>query len=158
MFHAPFWLVLIIAGVSCNGGTWLDTSCLVTNVRNFPNERGTVVGLLKSCVGEQTIHANSLALQHCLLSTRTGSYACKWMHNICNADTIGSYEHSWWTAMSCKVHVELGCIEPTADAISLLAVFCWQKLVVCRSLSKHLHRHLRWLSGAACHHVRLKLP
>ena len=52
LISAPFWLVLIIAGLTCNGGTWFDTACLVTSVRNFPNERGTVVGLLKACVGE----------------------------------------------------------------------------------------------------------
>lgn len=52
LIPAPFWLVLIIAGLTCNGGTWFDTACLVTSVRNFPNERGTVVGLLKACVGE----------------------------------------------------------------------------------------------------------
>ncbi len=52
LIAAPFWLVLIIAGLTCNGGTWIDTACLVTSVRNFPNERGTVVGLLKACVGE----------------------------------------------------------------------------------------------------------
>ncbi|DBA83628.1 hypothetical protein WJX77_000101 [Trebouxia sp. C0004] len=51
LIPAPFWLVLIIAGLTCNGGTWIDTVCLVTSVRNFPNERGTVVGLLKACVG-----------------------------------------------------------------------------------------------------------
>ncbi|DBA71965.1 TPA: hypothetical protein ACH3X2_010713 [Trebouxia sp. C0005] len=51
LIPAPFWLVLIIAGLTCNGGTWFDTACLVTSVRNFPNERGTVVGLLKACVG-----------------------------------------------------------------------------------------------------------
>lgn len=52
LIAAPFWLVLLIAGLTCNGGTWFDTACLVTSVRNFPNERGTVVGLLKACVGE----------------------------------------------------------------------------------------------------------
>ena len=51
LIATPFWLVLIIAGLTCNGGTWFDTACLVTSVRNFPNERGTVVGLLKACVG-----------------------------------------------------------------------------------------------------------
>lgn len=51
LIPAPFWVVLIIAGLTCNGGTWFDTACLVTSVRNFPNERGTVVGLLKACVG-----------------------------------------------------------------------------------------------------------
>lgn len=32
-------------------GTWLDTTTLVTNVRNFPNDRGFVVGVLKSFLG-----------------------------------------------------------------------------------------------------------
>ena len=34
-----------------NAGTWMDTSCLVTNVRNFPSARGHAVGLLKSFLG-----------------------------------------------------------------------------------------------------------
>ncbi|KAL3138776.1 hypothetical protein ABBQ32_005620 [Trebouxia sp. C0010 RCD-2024] len=51
LIATPFWLVLVIAGLTCNGGTWFDTACLVTSVRNFPNDRGTVVGLLKACVG-----------------------------------------------------------------------------------------------------------
>lgn len=34
-----------------NMGTWYDTSSLVTSVRNFPNERGVVVGVLKSYLG-----------------------------------------------------------------------------------------------------------
>jgi hypothetical protein len=32
-------------------GTWYDTSALVTSVRNFPNDRGFVVGVLKSFLG-----------------------------------------------------------------------------------------------------------
>ena len=43
--------MVLIALVACNGGTWVDTCCLVTNVRNFPNERGVVVGVLKCFVG-----------------------------------------------------------------------------------------------------------
>jgi hypothetical protein len=34
-----------------NAGTWFDTSALVTSVRNFPNDRGMVVGVLKSFLG-----------------------------------------------------------------------------------------------------------
>ena len=34
-----------------NAGTWIDTAALVTCVSNFPNNRGYVVGLLKSFVG-----------------------------------------------------------------------------------------------------------
>lgn len=36
---------------SCVAGTWFDTSALVTNVRNFPNNRGLAVGVLKSFLG-----------------------------------------------------------------------------------------------------------
>jgi hypothetical protein len=32
-------------------GTWFDTSTLVTNLRNFKNSRGFVVGVLKSFLG-----------------------------------------------------------------------------------------------------------
>ncbi|KAK9815489.1 hypothetical protein WJX72_004521 [[Myrmecia] bisecta] len=51
MFVASHWQVAAMALIACGGSSWTDTSCLVTSVRNFPNERGTVVGLLKSCVG-----------------------------------------------------------------------------------------------------------
>lgn len=34
-----------------NAGTWFDTAAIVTNVRNFPNSRGFVVGILKSFLG-----------------------------------------------------------------------------------------------------------
>lgn len=42
--------VLCAAG---NSSTWFDTACVVTNVRNFPHDRGTVVGILK--VGRGTL-------------------------------------------------------------------------------------------------------
>ena len=38
----------ILAG---NGCTWFDTSPMSTNIRNFPTERGFVVGIIKSCIG-----------------------------------------------------------------------------------------------------------
>lgn len=43
--HMPW---LLSAG---NMGTWYDTSAIVTSVRNFPNDRGFVVGVLKSFLG-----------------------------------------------------------------------------------------------------------
>lgn len=35
----------------CHAGTWFDTSALVSSVRNFPNNRGLAVGVLKSFLG-----------------------------------------------------------------------------------------------------------
>eukprot|EP00039_Didymoeca_costata_P020084 m.340008 g.340008 ORF g.340008 m.340008 type:complete len:515 (-) comp19079_c0_seq1:2907-4451(-) len=34
-----------------NGASWLDTVAIAANVRNFPNDRGRIVGLLKSFFG-----------------------------------------------------------------------------------------------------------
>eukprot|EP00884_Botryococcus_braunii_P017132 jgi/Botrbrau1/4101/Bobra.152_3s0049.1 len=50
-FNPAFWQVALIAMLACNGGTWTDMAALVTNARNWPNQRGTVIGILKSCVG-----------------------------------------------------------------------------------------------------------
>ena len=40
----PYGAVLALGGLAANAGAWTDTSVLVTNVRNFPNQRGTIVG------------------------------------------------------------------------------------------------------------------
>lgn len=45
------WQLVGLAMLAGNGGTWFDTSPLSTNLRNFPGERGFVVGIIKSCVG-----------------------------------------------------------------------------------------------------------
>jgi MFS family permease len=44
-------LLLLLAALAGNSGVWLDASVLVTNVRNFPSDRGTVVGFLKAFLG-----------------------------------------------------------------------------------------------------------
>ncbi len=49
-----YWQVVAFAVLACNGGAWVDAACLVTSTRNFPGERGTVIGILKSCVGAPT--------------------------------------------------------------------------------------------------------
>ncbi|GFR39689.1 hypothetical protein Agub_g164, partial [Astrephomene gubernaculifera] len=46
-----FGLVCCFAVLAGNSSTWFDTTCIVTNVRNFPRDRGTVVGILKAFVG-----------------------------------------------------------------------------------------------------------
>lgn len=46
----PYWAVLVLAVVAANAGAWTDTSVLVTNVRNFPNQRGKVVGEPKTLI------------------------------------------------------------------------------------------------------------
>mmetsp|Transcript_44496 Transcript_44496/g.141678 ORF Transcript_44496/g.141678 Transcript_44496/m.141678 type:complete len:168 (-) Transcript_44496:37-540(-) len=45
------WQVGLIAAMATNAGTWYDTVAIVTCLRNFPEDRGTVVGVLKSFVG-----------------------------------------------------------------------------------------------------------
>lgn len=47
----PYWQVCALAAIACSGNTWTDTVVLVTNVRNLPQHRGTVVGIIKSCEG-----------------------------------------------------------------------------------------------------------
>ncbi|KAK9831891.1 hypothetical protein WJX81_006335 [Elliptochloris bilobata] len=47
----PYWAVLGIALVAGNGVTWFETAALVTCVRNFETERGTVIGILKAFLG-----------------------------------------------------------------------------------------------------------
>jgi MFS family permease len=49
--HATFPQLLLLGFISCLGGTFLDTTAMTTNIRNFPAHRGTVVGILKTCVG-----------------------------------------------------------------------------------------------------------
>ncbi|MEW5313536.1 MAG: hypothetical protein WDW38_005096 [Sanguina aurantia] len=44
-------LVLLFAFMAGNAGTWFDTTALATNIRNFPADRGTVIGILKSFLG-----------------------------------------------------------------------------------------------------------
>ena len=38
------WHVAVLIGLANCGGTFVDVACLATNIRNFPNERGTVIG------------------------------------------------------------------------------------------------------------------
>eukprot|EP00164_Ancoracysta_twista_P002476 GFYU01003287.1.p1 GENE.GFYU01003287.1~~GFYU01003287.1.p1 ORF type:complete len:539 (-),score=151.26 GFYU01003287.1:174-1790(-) len=43
--------VCLFAAIGANSQTWYDSAVLATNVRNFPMNRGLVVGLLKSFTG-----------------------------------------------------------------------------------------------------------
>lgn len=51
LLEPSFMLVCFFALLGGNSSTWFDTACVVTNVRNFPHDRGTVVGILKAFVG-----------------------------------------------------------------------------------------------------------
>ena len=46
-----YWQVIAFAVLACNSGAWIDVACLATSTRNFPGERGTVIGILKSTLG-----------------------------------------------------------------------------------------------------------
>ncbi|KAK9836313.1 hypothetical protein WJX81_004629 [Elliptochloris bilobata] len=46
-----YWQVVASTVLACNSGAWVDAACLVTSTRNFPGERGTVIGILKSTLG-----------------------------------------------------------------------------------------------------------
>jgi hypothetical protein len=50
-FDAPYYVMLLLAFAACNGQTWYETAGLVTSVRNFETERGTVIGILKAFLG-----------------------------------------------------------------------------------------------------------
>jgi len=47
----PYWLIWFALTLSANGGAWLGTAVLVTNMRNFPLSRGAVAGILKGYSG-----------------------------------------------------------------------------------------------------------
>ena len=40
----PYWALVGLTAAAFAGGSWVDTACIATNVRNFPGHRGTVVG------------------------------------------------------------------------------------------------------------------
>ena len=41
---APYWLLIAFGLLASSGLLWLDTAAIVTNMRNFPMERGDVAG------------------------------------------------------------------------------------------------------------------
>ncbi|CAN6172769.1 unnamed protein product [Urochloa humidicola] len=47
----PYWLIWFALCLAANGGAWLGTAVLVTNMRNFPLSRGAVAGILKGYSG-----------------------------------------------------------------------------------------------------------
>ncbi|CAO2841102.1 unnamed protein product [Amaranthus hypochondriacus] len=47
----PYWLLWFALVVATNSSAWLSTAVLVTNMRNFPVNRGTVAGILKGYAG-----------------------------------------------------------------------------------------------------------
>lgn len=46
-----YWQMCGIIMIGTNGATWFNTAVLVTCMRNFPSDRGVVVGLLKGFIG-----------------------------------------------------------------------------------------------------------
>ncbi|CAK0754435.1 hypothetical protein CVIRNUC_002297 [Coccomyxa viridis] len=51
IFQPPYWVLVIIAFFTCNAQTFMETGAMVTSIRNFDTERGTVIGILKSFLG-----------------------------------------------------------------------------------------------------------
>jgi hypothetical protein len=49
--NPPLWQTSIIIAVAANGNSFFDTAALLTSMHNFPMEKGTVAGLLKSYLG-----------------------------------------------------------------------------------------------------------
>ncbi|MED6160730.1 hypothetical protein PIB30_054117 [Stylosanthes scabra] len=50
----PYWLMCIFLCMGGNSTTWMNTAVLVTCMRNFPNNRGPISGILKGYVGLST--------------------------------------------------------------------------------------------------------
>lgn len=50
-FSCSYLVMLLMAFAACNGQAWYETAGLVTSVRNFETERGTVIGILKAFLG-----------------------------------------------------------------------------------------------------------
>mmetsp|Transcript_14199 Transcript_14199/g.42879 ORF Transcript_14199/g.42879 Transcript_14199/m.42879 type:complete len:728 (-) Transcript_14199:369-2552(-) len=50
-FECSYVGMLLLAMAACNGQAWYETAGLVTSVRNFETERGTVIGILKAFLG-----------------------------------------------------------------------------------------------------------
>ena len=44
IIHIPFFVLIVFALVASSAIIWLDAACVVTCMRNFPNERGSVSG------------------------------------------------------------------------------------------------------------------
>lgn len=51
LYIPMFWQLFITLCIATNSNAWFGTSVLVTNMRNFPLNRGTVAGILKGYVG-----------------------------------------------------------------------------------------------------------
>lgn len=43
-------VVVLLNNIANFGGTWTDLGCMGTNIRNFPSERGTVIGERWDCL------------------------------------------------------------------------------------------------------------
>ncbi len=41
---APYWIIVAAGLLASNSLLWLDTTAVVTSMRNFPNERGSIAG------------------------------------------------------------------------------------------------------------------
>ena len=55
---ATFPRVILFALLAGNSSPFWDTTCLVTCVRNFPRDRGTIVGIIKAFIGlSASIHS-----------------------------------------------------------------------------------------------------
>ncbi len=42
----PYWMYIVSGLIASNSLLWLDTTAIVTCMRNFPNERGSIAGAL----------------------------------------------------------------------------------------------------------------
>lgn len=150
----PFWAVLCLAVTAANSGAWTDTSVLVTNVRNFPNQRGTVVGALTSVSLWRRVHIGmrtSIRVITVRIRARCRFYVTEWTGNvvashllrICSSiESMRPSVQSW----------------PPARAIACDSKCCSSRLrrhpqVVRRAVGQHLHDPVHGPVRAARHQV-----
>lgn len=79
--NPSYWQVVIIAMVAPFAGTFWDTSALATCTRNFPAERGTIIGIVKACMGKPCMHSWQFAcLAPRLISASPRAGIERWHH------------------------------------------------------------------------------
>ena len=61
----PLWLLIVLAFLANNAGTWVETATTTIVVSNFETERGPVMGILKAFVGLSASVYTTLYMTFC---------------------------------------------------------------------------------------------
>jgi len=74
----PYWALVGLTSAAFAGGSWVDTACVATNVRNFPGHRGTVVGApAPSVPSVPSVPGREFGLVAHLLSEAQADWRCR---------------------------------------------------------------------------------